>query len=65
MAAESLLHQPITMLASMGRKHHCAHLQAHHLESSHFLGMCIGIGTIWEQAGIIAMHHIVDVVLGE
>ena len=36
-----------------------------HLEAPQLLGICICVRTIWKQAGVVPMHHIVYPVLCE
>lgn len=37
----------------------------HHLEPAQLLGVLVGVGAVWQQAGVISVQHIVDLVLGE
>jgi len=35
---------------------------SHHFEPPELLGMCVGIRAIWQHAGIVSMHDVVDLV---
>ena len=41
------------------------HSRAYHAESAMLLCVSIGVCAVWKKAGIIAVNHVVDVVLGE
>jgi hypothetical protein len=40
-------------------------LPAHHLEAAQALGVLVGVGAVRQEAGVVPMQHVINLVLGE